>query len=53
MGKGFMQLIANWKAAGIKDLEYKLYAGGRHEMMNEINRKEVLNDLSEWLEKHL
>jgi alpha-beta hydrolase superfamily lysophospholipase len=53
MGKGFMQLIANWKAAGIKDLEYKLYAGGRHEMMNELNRKEVLNDLSEWLEKHL
>jgi alpha-beta hydrolase superfamily lysophospholipase len=44
-GKGFLQLVNNWKAAGVKDISYKLYPGGRHEMMNETNRMEVLNDL--------
>jgi len=27
----------------------KLYAGGRHEMLNEINRDEVWQDLAEWM----
>jgi len=53
MGKGFIQLIDNWNAAGVCDIEYKLYPGGRHEMLNEINREEVINDLSRWLKKHL
>ena len=51
-GKGFLQLISNWKAVGIKDISYKLYPGGRHEMMHEINRQEVLDDLLSWLNAH-
>lgn len=51
-GKGFLQLISNWKAAGVKDISYKLYSGGRHEMMNEINRGEVLEDLVLWMKRH-
>jgi alpha-beta hydrolase superfamily lysophospholipase len=51
-GKGFLQLIDNWKAAGVKDISYKLYPGGRHEMMNEINRAEVLTDLVRWIKFH-
>jgi alpha-beta hydrolase superfamily lysophospholipase len=51
-GKGFLQLIGNWKAAGVKDISHKLYPGGRHEMMNEINRAEVLQDLVQWLNNH-
>ena len=27
----------------------RLYEGGRHEMFNEINREEVLDDLIGWL----
>jgi len=50
-GKGFLQLINNWKAAGVVDISYKLYSGGRHEMMNETNRQEVLEDLVYWLRK--
>src|SRR5215831_7663724 len=53
MGKGFMQLISNWKKAGVKDLYFKLYTNGRHEMLNEINRNEVIDDLSQWVDKHL
>ena len=51
-GKGFMQLIENWKAAGTTDFTYKLYPGGRHEMMNDTIRKEVLGDLVDWLDKY-
>lgn len=51
-GKGFLQLISNWKAAGVKDIRYKLYPGGRHEMLNETNRAEVVADLVQWLKEY-
>lgn len=51
-GKGFLQLISNWKAAGVKDISYKLYPGVRHEILNEINRDEVFKDLIKWLRVH-
>jgi alpha-beta hydrolase superfamily lysophospholipase len=51
-GKGFLKLISNWKGTGVKDISYKLYAGGRHEMMNETNRVEVLRDLVQWMGLH-
>ena len=31
----------------------KLYPGGRHEMLNEINKGEVYADVLAWLERHL
>lgn len=52
LGKGVTQLYNNWKSAGVKDISFKLYPGGRHEMMNEINQEEVMGDLLLWLEKH-
>jgi len=52
-GKGVIKLAEKWKAAGSRDLEYKLYPGGRHEMLNEINREEVVGDLLTWIQKHL
>jgi alpha-beta hydrolase superfamily lysophospholipase len=52
-GKGVLELVDNWKAAGVKDISYKLYPGGRHEMLNEINRAEVLQDLVNWMKGHL
>lgn len=51
-GKGVIALINNWKAAGVKDISYKLYREGRHEMLNEINRTEVLDDLVNWMKAH-
>ena len=35
-----------------EDLTVKLYPGGRHEMMNEINRDEVFEDVLTWLDAH-
>lgn len=51
-GKGFLQFIINWKAAGVKDIFYKLYPGGRHEMLHEVNRIEVMDDLIGWIKAH-
>lgn len=45
-------LIEEYKKLGIKDIEYKFYKNGRHEMLNEINRDEVMNDILLWFNKH-
>lgn len=39
--------------AGLKDVYMKLYPGGRHEMLNETNRKEVYMDIMSWLSNRI
>ncbi|MBC7866199.1 MAG: lysophospholipase [Gloeobacteraceae cyanobacterium ES-bin-316] len=51
-GEGFMDLINNWKAAGLKNISYDLYKDGRHEMLNEINREEVMHNLISFIKKN-
>lgn len=51
-GKGFLQLVQNWENAGVKNITYKLYKDGRHEMLNEINRQEVMQDLVSWIKSN-
>lgn len=46
--KGVKKLYNVYKSAGF-DVEMKLYAGGRHEMLNEINREEVIGDIVEYI----
>lgn len=53
MGKGVRKVEEMFRCAGCRDVTVKLYPGGRHEMLNEINRSEVLEDLLAWLEKHM
>lgn len=48
-GKGFLALVKKWKDADVKDFTYHLYDDGRHEMMNEINRAEVLKNLIQFI----
>lgn len=52
-GAGPKRLAEMYKQLGIQDVQLKLYAEGRHEMLNEINRDEVTSDCIEWLGKHL
>lgn len=52
-GKGVEKVYGYFKAAGTTDLTMKLYPGGRHEMLNEINRDEVCADVLAWLEAHV
>ena len=47
--KRLMPLVEAYRAAGL-DVTLKVYPGGRHEMLNETNRDEVVGDLVAWLE---
>lgn len=51
MGAGVKRVYHDYKKAGMKELTLKLYPGGRHEMFNETNRKEVLEDMMNWINK--
>lgn len=50
-GKGVTEVYEKYKKAGVKDVEIKLYADARHEILNETNKEEVYNDILNWLEK--
>jgi len=49
--EGFEALIARYCHAGIRNIFCNLYPGGRHEMLNEINRQEVLANLLCWISR--
>lgn len=46
--EGLTPLIEAYRGAGLA-VTLKVYPGGRHEMLNEINRQEVVADLLGWL----
>ena len=48
-GKGVQKAYNNFLEAGMNDVSIKLYPGGRHEMLNEINKDEVYSDILTWL----
>ena len=50
--KGLRRLLDRYRAQ-VKDVDYRLYAEGRHEMLNETNRDEVIADLVDWLKQAL
>ena len=52
-GKGVKKVYKSLKKAGAKDVTMRLYYGGRHEMFNETNRKDVINDTIEWLYQYI
>ncbi len=47
---GIASLAAHYQAAGLLDVTIRLYEGGRHEMLNETNRDEVIAELLAWLD---
>ena len=49
MGSGIRRLVRAYQSAWMTDVSLKLYPGGRHEMLNETNRDEVVSDLLEWI----
>jgi len=52
-GKLSTKLYQKFLKIGIKDVTFKLYPEGRHEMLNEINKLEVYQDVLTWLEAHV
>ncbi len=49
MGKGVKKAHEKFCAAGVKDLSIKLYEGDRHEILNELDRETVYEDLYKWM----
>lgn len=49
-GRGVRRAAELFLQAGCRDVTVRLYPGGRHEMLNEINRQQVMEDLLAWLE---
>ena len=47
-GKGVIRSYKSFLKAGMTDVTLKLYPGGRHEMLNEINSAEVFQDILFW-----
>jgi alpha-beta hydrolase superfamily lysophospholipase len=44
-------LVERYREAGVKDVTHDFYPGGRHEMLNETNRSEVVSRLGAWIER--
>lgn len=52
-GKGVLRLRDRYINLGVKDVSCKLYEGGRHEMLNEINKDEVIDNIISWLDSRV
>jgi alpha-beta hydrolase superfamily lysophospholipase len=46
---GVRTLLHRYRQAGLHDVSHDFYAGGRHEMLNETNRREVLFNMIGWV----
>lgn len=53
MGKGVKWVYEMYKSLGFSDINISLYKGGRHEILKDIHREEVMNEIIEWLNKHI
>lgn len=42
-----------YQKTGIKEVDLIIYPEARHELLNEINRDEVTEDIIDWINKHL
>lgn len=52
-GAGVMNIFGEYKKYGMEDVTVKIYTGGRHEMLNEINKEEVYENIKNWVVKKI
>ena len=52
-GKGVEKAYKAFCKAGLRDVMIRLYPEGRHEMLNEINKAQVCQDILNWLNEKL
>lgn len=52
-GKGVEQAAKAFKKAGMINVACKIYPDCRHEILNELNKKEVFEDISGWLKDYV
>jgi alpha-beta hydrolase superfamily lysophospholipase len=47
--RGLWMLLDRYQKAGLRNVTHRFYPDARHEVFNETNRAEVLDDLLDWL----
>lgn len=52
-GKGVRQAVAAFEKSGMQDISCKIYPLCRHEILNEINKQEIFDDVLKWTENLL
>ena len=52
-GKGVQKVYERLHMAGVAKLEMMLYEEARHEILHELNRSEVFEDLHEWIMEYI
>ena len=52
-GAGVRKAAEVFRALGMKDVDVKIYPLCRHEILNEINRTEIFEDLGNWIDSKL
>ncbi len=52
-GRGVRKVYESFRRAGMEQIELKLYPGGRHEMLHEINKEQVYDDVLQFLQRCL
>lgn len=50
-GKGVRKVYREFCGLGLTDVTMKLYPQARHELLNELNREEVYEDIADWILK--
>ena len=50
-GKGVRHTVSEFKKAGMTDVSCRIYPLCRHEILNEINRQEIFEDIGGWILK--
>ena len=50
-GKGVERAYKAFCDAGLHDVMIRLYPGGRHEMLNEVNKYDVYKDILAWIQE--
>ena len=53
MGKGVRKVERAFRKAGMRDVQMALYPGMRHEILNELDRRAVYNDIFRWMESRM
>ena len=52
-GKGVKKAAAEFTKAGMNNVSLKLYPDCRHEILNELNKQEVYDDICSWLADYI
>ena len=49
-GAGISAMIKKYNQVGLEEVCVELYPGARHELFNELNKSQVIDDLVKWME---